>query len=156
MGGTPLCPSIIARNIATLIAADLHPLGGPEIWSGNPISIALTNAIPITTDEDGCPTTNQPYTRTDKILRKLAPLWEHNVHTWVQTIRLSPSARPYFLSDGELIWTNPQLAGKIPNTLPKAFRYFRKLLQAESPEHLTILTQTSSTHDPRTTHIANR
>ena len=41
-GGIPLCPSIIARNIATLIAADLHPLGGPEIWSGNPISTALS------------------------------------------------------------------------------------------------------------------
>ena len=30
-GGIPLCPSIIARNIATLIAADLHPLEIPKI-----------------------------------------------------------------------------------------------------------------------------
>jgi hypothetical protein len=28
-GGTPLCPSIIARNVAKLIVADLHRLGGP-------------------------------------------------------------------------------------------------------------------------------
>jgi len=54
-GGRPLCPSMITRNIATIIAADLHPLGGPEIWSGNPISTTLTLSIPITTDEDGCP-----------------------------------------------------------------------------------------------------
>ena len=38
-GGRPLCPSVIARNIATLLTADLHPLGGPEIWSGNEIYI---------------------------------------------------------------------------------------------------------------------
>jgi len=55
-----------------------------------------------------------------------------------------------------VIWVNPQLAGKIPNTLLKAFLYFRKLLQAESPEHLTILTRTTYPHDPRTTPIANR
>jgi len=78
------------------------------------------------------------------------------VHTWAQTIRLSPNARPYFLSNEELIWANPKLAGKIPNTPLKAFLYFRKLLQAESPDHLKFLTQTSSIHDPRTTPIANR
>jgi hypothetical protein len=78
------------------------------------------------------------------------------VHTWAHMIRLSPNTRPYFLSDEELIWANPQPVVKIPNTLLKAFLYFRKLLQAESPEHLKILTQTSSTHDPRTTPIANR
>ena len=32
---TPICPSIVARNIATLLMADLHPVGGPEIWYGN-------------------------------------------------------------------------------------------------------------------------
>jgi len=50
----------------------------------------------------------------------------------------------------------PQLAITIPNILLKAFLYFRKLLQAESPEHLKILTQSSSTHDPQTTPIATR
>jgi hypothetical protein len=90
------------------------------------------------------------------ILRKLSPVWEHNVHTWAQTIRLSPNARHYFISDDELIWANPKLAGKIPNTLLKVFLYFRKLLQAESPEPLKILAQPSSTHEPRPTPIANR
>jgi len=50
----------------------------------------------------------------------------------------------------------PQLDGKIHNTLRKAFLYFRKLLQAESPEHLKILTKSSSAHDPRSTPIATR
>jgi hypothetical protein len=70
------------------------------------------------------------------------------VDTWAQTIRISPNARPYFLSGEELIWANPQLAGKIPNTLLKAFLYFNILLQAESPEHLNMLTQDL----PPTTH----
>jgi hypothetical protein len=30
-GHTPICPSIVARNMATLLMADLHPIGGPEI-----------------------------------------------------------------------------------------------------------------------------
>jgi hypothetical protein len=37
ISGSPLCPSIVARNIATLLTADLHPIGGPEIWQGNHI-----------------------------------------------------------------------------------------------------------------------
>ena len=78
------------------------------------------------------------------------------MHTWAQMLILSPNTRPYFLSDEELIWANPQLAGKIPNNLLESFFYFRKLLQAESPEHLKIITQTSTTHDPRTTPITNR
>jgi hypothetical protein len=86
LGGRPLCPSIIARNIATLIATDLHSLGGPEIKSDNPISTTLTLSMPITTDEDGCPTPIQPYTRVDHILRKLAPLWEYNIFTWGQIV----------------------------------------------------------------------
>ncbi len=31
----PMCSSIVARNMAPLLMADLHPVGGPEIWSGN-------------------------------------------------------------------------------------------------------------------------
>ena len=72
-GGRPLCPSIAARNIATLIAANLHPLGVPESWSGNPISTTLTLSIAITTDEDGCPTPIQPCTRVNRILRNSSP-----------------------------------------------------------------------------------
>jgi hypothetical protein len=54
-GRTPLCPSIVARNMATLLMADLHPVGGPEIWSGNQISTSIAARIPIDLDEEGCP-----------------------------------------------------------------------------------------------------
>ena len=155
-GGRPLCPSIIARNIASLIAADLHPLRCPEIWSGNQLSATLTSSIPITIDEDGCPTINQPYTRTSQILCNLTPLWEHNVHTRAQAARISPNARPYFLSEAELIWTSLQLAVKIFLTLQKRFLYCRKLMQAESPDHINNLTHNSSTPDPRATSITTR
>ena len=30
-GRIPICSSIVARNMATLLMADLHPVGGPEI-----------------------------------------------------------------------------------------------------------------------------
>jgi hypothetical protein len=31
-GRPPLCPSIVARNMATLLTANLYLTGGPEIW----------------------------------------------------------------------------------------------------------------------------
>ena len=34
-GRLPLCPSIVARNMATLLMVDLRHVGGPEIWSDN-------------------------------------------------------------------------------------------------------------------------
>jgi hypothetical protein len=132
-GGRPICPSVIARNIATLITADLHPLGGPEIWSGNEISLSLTSSIPITTDEDGCPTPKQPYTGANRILLRLIPLWEHKIHTWAQIARLSPNTHPYMLSDTEILWANPHLRGHLPTTLQRALLYLRKQLKADSP-----------------------
>ncbi len=56
-------------------------MGDTEIWSGNQISISLTTRIPITVDEDGCPTEKQPYPPTINILQRLVPLWEYSVHT---------------------------------------------------------------------------
>jgi len=155
-GGIQICPSIIARNIATLIAADLHPLGGPEIWSGNPISTTLTLSIPITTDEDGCPTPTQPYTRVNRILRKLSPLWEHNIVTWEQIARLSPNKRPCLLSDEEILWANPHLRNKIPKILQKVIIYLRRLLQTDFPDHLLSLTLTLSKPNPQSTFLAAR
>jgi len=32
--GSPLCPSILARNMATLLDADPHPTGGPKFGQG--------------------------------------------------------------------------------------------------------------------------
>ena len=59
--GLAKCPSVIGRNVATLLTADLHPMGGIDIWSGNQIATTITSRIPITTDEDGCPTLDQPF-----------------------------------------------------------------------------------------------
>jgi hypothetical protein len=98
-GGRPLCPSVIARNIATLLTADLHPLGVPEIWSGNEISLSLSSSIPITKDDDGCPTPTQSYTRVNRILRRLTPFWEYKIHSWSQVTRRSPRIYPYIISD---------------------------------------------------------
>ncbi len=41
----PICPSIMARNMATLLVADIYPTGGPEIWSRNKTSFSLTSRI---------------------------------------------------------------------------------------------------------------
>ena len=54
-GRLPLCSSIVARNMVTLLMADLYPVGGPEIWSSNHMSIAISSWIPIHLDEDDCP-----------------------------------------------------------------------------------------------------
>jgi hypothetical protein len=51
--GLPLCPSIVARNMVTLLTAYLYPTGGPEIWSWNEISTSLSTRIPIQTGEKG-------------------------------------------------------------------------------------------------------
>ncbi len=50
-----------------------------EIWSGNQIATIITSKIPIITDEDGCPTLDQPFPQATNILYKLAPLWEHSI-----------------------------------------------------------------------------
>ena len=94
-GGRPLCPSIITRNIATLVAANLHPMGGPEIWLGSSISITLTTTIPINIDEDHGRTPSQPYTSINRILRKLTPygnktyIHGNNLHDFPQTNALT-------------------------------------------------------------------
>ena len=67
---TPACKSVLARNMATLIMADLHPIGGPEIWSGNQISTSITSLIPIQLDEDGCPLTTHSFLEATFIKKK--------------------------------------------------------------------------------------
>jgi hypothetical protein len=54
-GRIPICSSVVARNMTTLPMADLHPVGGPDIWSGNYISTSISSRIPVHLDEDGCP-----------------------------------------------------------------------------------------------------
>ena len=79
-GRLPPCASIVARNMATLLMADLHPVGDLEIWFGNQISNSISSRIPIHLDEDGCPLAAQPFPHATRLLRRLAPLWEHGIH----------------------------------------------------------------------------
>ena len=58
---TPACKSVMARSMATLLFADLHPTGRPEIWSGNQISTSISSLIPFHLDEDGCPLQTQAF-----------------------------------------------------------------------------------------------
>jgi len=64
----------MARNMATLLMTDLHPKGGPEIWSGNQISSSISTLIPIHLVEDDCPLKTQPFPEAAFILRKLTSL----------------------------------------------------------------------------------
>ena len=70
--GFPLCPSIVASNMATLLTSDLHPSGGLEIWSRNQISTSLSSRISIKTEQDGCPLDTQQFPQPSLLLQKLA------------------------------------------------------------------------------------
>jgi hypothetical protein len=59
-------------------------MGDTPIWAGDQISTSITSRIPITTDEDGCPAEEQPFSPTTENLQHLAPLWEHSFHDWAQ------------------------------------------------------------------------
>jgi len=67
-------PSVMERNVATQLTADLHPMGGIEIWKGNYIANSIATKNPITMDEDGSPTEWQSFPPLIKILHRLAPL----------------------------------------------------------------------------------
>jgi hypothetical protein len=85
--------------MVTLLMADLHPMGGPEIWSGNQISTSISSLIPIQLDEDGCPLKIQTFPEATFIRKNLTPLWDHEVHDWSQILGRAPSGRPYFLDE---------------------------------------------------------
>jgi hypothetical protein len=59
--GHATCLTVIGRNVATLLTAELRPMGDTEIWIGNRISELLAAKIPITMDADGCPEIDQPF-----------------------------------------------------------------------------------------------
>ena len=134
-GRTPICFSIVARNMATLLTADLHPVGGPEIWSGNQISTSISSKILIHLDEDGCPLEVQPFTLATFLLRKLAPLWEHGIHKWSQILCRGPDGRPYFMEERELQWANPSIKFPLLKVLTRTLAYFRVLLSSKDPTH---------------------
>jgi hypothetical protein len=43
-------------------------MGDAIIFEGNHISTSITSRLPITTDEDGCPTAKQPFPPITKII----------------------------------------------------------------------------------------
>jgi hypothetical protein len=71
---------MVARNMSTLLTADLNPTRGPKIWSGNQISTSLAKRIPIQTDENSCLLDTQQFPQPALILQKLVPLWENGFH----------------------------------------------------------------------------
>ena len=99
----------MARNMATLLLADLHPTGGPKIWSGNQISKSISSLFPIQLDEDFYPLRTQTFPTSAFILKKIAPLWDPGVHDWTHILGRTPNGRPYFLDDREFQWANPSM-----------------------------------------------
>ena len=144
--GTPLCTSLSAKCMATVIMGDLHPLGGPPMWEGNPISRSLITAIPISVDEDGCPLPTQPFPRVDSILRQLTPLWSNGINSWGQLARLDPGGRPYLLPEDELLWANPHLTPSLLTAMRRSFTYLHRLMASTSP---TDMARTSSRAAPK-------
>jgi hypothetical protein len=59
--------------MATLLTADLHYTGGPEIYSGSHISTSLSTRISIQMDEGGYTLDTQPPTQPTLLLQKLVP-----------------------------------------------------------------------------------
>ena len=121
--------------MATLLMADLHLVEGPEIWSGNHIFTSISSRILVHLDEDGRPLEVQPFPHATLLLRKLAPLWEHGIHTWSQIICRGPDGRPYFMEERELKWANPSIKFPLLEALTRALDYIRILLSSKDPTH---------------------
>jgi hypothetical protein len=120
----------MARNMATLLMADLHETGGPEIWSGNKIFSSIMSRIPIQTDPEGCPVDNQPFPQPLFILQKLTPLWNNGIHNWKLILGRTPGGRPYFFDERELKWANPTMSSPLSQELSHALHYLRVLLSS--------------------------
>jgi hypothetical protein len=125
--------------MATLLMADFHPTGGPEIWSGNQISISISSLIPIQMDEDGCPLKTQTFPNAMFILKKSTPLCDHRFHEWSQILGRAPNGHPCFLNDKELQWENPAVIFSLPQKLAHALKYLIMLLSSKSPEDWRLL-----------------
>jgi len=135
--------------MATLLMADLHPVGGLEIWSGNQISTSIKSRIPVPLDEDGCPLEVQPLPHTMLLVQKLAPLWEHGFHNWSYVMCRGPDDRPYFMEERELQWANPSIQFPLPETLTKALDYLRILLSTrDHTQWLSLCMKLPEPHTP--------
>jgi hypothetical protein len=140
-GRIPICSSIATRNMATLLMVDLHPVGGPEIWSGIQISTSISSRIPDYLDEDGCPLEVQPFPQTTLLLRKLARLWEHGIHRCSQIICRGSDNRPYFMEERELQRANSSIKFPLPEALTRALDYLTALLSSKDPTQWLSLCQ---------------
>jgi hypothetical protein len=125
--------------MATLLMADLHPVGGPELWSGNRISTSIATRIPIDLDAEGCPCELQPFPQATHLLGKLAPLWEYGIHNWSQILCRGPDGHPYFFDERELQWANPNMQFPLPEVLTNALQYLRILLSSTDQAQWTSL-----------------
>ncbi len=92
-------------------------------------------------DEDGCPLEAQPFLQSTRLLRQLAPLWEHGFHNWSQIICRGPDGRPCFMDERELQWANPSIKFPLPEALTRALDYLRILLSSKDPTHWLLLHQ---------------
>jgi len=86
-------------------------------------------------DEDSCPLGTQQSPQPTLLLQKLAPLWEHGFHKWVQIPGRAPNGRPYFLDDKELIKANPTVRFPLSQNLVYALKYLRTTLTSTSIAH---------------------
>ena len=120
--------------MATLLTAYLHPMGDIKIWKGNQIAISLPTKIPITMDEDGCPTEEQPFPPPIKTLHRLAPLWNHQIHDWGQIPVRSLNGRPYFIDKRELQWANTAMKMPLPQPLTTSLTSLRALVSSMDHE----------------------
>jgi len=109
---------------------ELHPVGGPEIWFGNQISTSIAARIPIDLDEDGCPCETQSFPQANRLLGKLAPLWEYGIHNWSQILCSGPDGHPYFLEDWKLQWAKPSMQFPLPEVITLALNYLWVLLSS--------------------------
>ena len=62
------------------------------------------------------------------LLRKLALLWEGEVHNWAQILCRGPDGHPYVIEERELQWANPSLQFPIPEVLTQALKYLRVVI----------------------------
>jgi hypothetical protein len=125
---------------------------GPETWSGNPISTALTMAISITIDENNCPTPSQPSTPITALSKNSLAFGK---------IIYTPGIKSHELPHlNALIYSQTSNSHGQTYISPAEFpavsrKPFLTSLQADTPKHLLLLTLTLSKPDLRSTLIAN-
>jgi hypothetical protein len=94
--------SIMGRNIATLRMVGIHPMGDPNSCMATRLRPPSLPGSPSNWTRNGYPIETQPFLPAMLILQKLAPLWEHGVHTWAQILGRALDDRPFYFDEREL------------------------------------------------------